>query len=146
MTEQTETVSPEQVATERAILRRQRWMLAGIIFFALLIIAGIVIAIIALTRHPDAATNWRDIFIIFLAVESLIVGVAVVVLLLQVASLINLIQNEVKPILYSTSETVNTLRGTTEFLSETVVEPVIKLNSSIAGLRRFFELFGLKQK
>jgi MFS family permease len=146
MTEQIETVSPEQAAAERAALRRQRWILVGIIFFALLLIAGIVIAIIALTSHPNAASNWRDIFIIFLAVESLIVGVAVVVLLLQVASLINLVQNEIKPILYSTSETVNTLRGTTEFLSETVVEPVIKLNSSIAGLRRFFELFGLKQK
>jgi MFS family permease len=147
MTEHTQAVvTPEEEATERAALRRQRWMLAGIIFFGLLLIAGIVIAIIALTSHPDAASNWRDIFIIFMAVESLIVGVAVIVLLLQVASLINLLQNEIKPILYSTSETVNTLRGTTEFLSENMVEPVIKLNSSIAGLRRFFELFGLKQK
>ena len=147
MTEQTEDiVTPEEAAAERLALRRQRWMLAGIIFFGLLLIAGIVIAIIALTSHPDAASNWRDIFIIFMAVESLIVGVAVIVLLLQVASLVNLLQNEVKPILYSTSETVNTLRGTTEFLSETLVEPVIKLNSSIAGLRQFFKLFGLKQK
>ena len=147
MTEQTESVvTPEQSAAERLTLRRQRWMMAGIIFFALLLVAGIVVAIIALTSHPDAASNWRDIFIIFMAVESLIVGVAVIVLLLQVASLINLLQNEVKPILYSTSETVNTLRGTTEFLSETLVEPVIKLNSSIAGLRQFFKLFGLKQK
>jgi len=147
MTEQTEDiVTPEEAAAERLALRRQRWMIAGIIFFGLLLIAGIVIAIIALTSHPDAASNWRDIFIIFMAVESLIVGVAVIVLLLQVASLVNLLQNEVKPILTSTIETVNTLRGTTEFISETVVEPVIKLNSSIAGLRRFFELFGLKQK
>jgi MFS family permease len=147
MSEQTEDiVTPEEAAAERLALRRQRWMLAGIIFFGLLLIAGIVIAIIALTSHPDAASNWRDIFIIFMAVESLIVGVAVIVLLLQVASLVNLLQNEVKPILTSTIETVNTLRGTTEFISETVVEPVIKLNSSIAGLRRFFELFGLKQK
>jgi hypothetical protein len=67
-----------------------------------------------------------------------------VVLVIQFASLINLLQNEVKPILQSTSETVNTLRGTTEFLSENLVEPVIKLNSYLAGLRKFFNLFSGK--
>jgi hypothetical protein len=41
---------------------------------------------------------------------------------------------------------VNTLRGTTTFLSENLVEPVIKLNSTLAGLRRFFQLFGVKGK
>jgi hypothetical protein len=119
-------------------------MLTGFIIAALVILAGIIVAIIALSEHPAVATNVRDIFLIFMAFESLIIGAALVVLVIQIAVLINLLQNEVKPILQSTSDTVNTLRGTTEFLSENLIEPVIKLNSYLAGLRKFFNLFGGK--
>jgi len=145
MTEYIEELSPEQEAVSRATLRKQRWIMAGIILVLILVLAGIVVAVIALTKNPVVATNVRDIFIIFMAFESLIIGAALVVLVLQIASLMNLLQNEVKPILQSTSETVNTLRGTTEFLSENLVEPVIKLNSYLAGLRKFFDLFGIKK-
>jgi hypothetical protein len=75
-----------------------------------------------------------------------VIGVALVVLIVQLAALINLLQNEVKPILIATNETVNTLRGTSEFLSENVVEPVIKLNGYLAGLYRMLELLGVRKK
>jgi hypothetical protein len=81
-----------------------------------------------------------------MAFESLIIGVALVILVIQVASLINLLQNEVRPILKSTSETVDTLRGTTAFLSENMVEPVIKLNSYLAGLKKLTDLVSFKKK
>jgi len=110
------------------------------------ILAVLIFAIYALLQ-PDAATeHWRDVFIILVALESLVVGLALVVLLIQLASLINLLQNEVRPILYATSETVNTLRGTAEFLGETVVEPVIKLNGYLASMRRVLQLMGIKRK
>ncbi|MBI4730564.1 MAG: hypothetical protein HY781_00210 [Chloroflexi bacterium] len=127
-------------------LRRQRWMLVGIIAGIILLVAAIAAAVYGLTRDAETTANLRDIFIIFMAFESLIIGAALVVLVIQVASLINLLQNEVKPILKATTDTVNTLRGTTEFLSENLVEPVIKLNSYLAGLRKFFDLFGLNKK
>ena len=57
-----------------------------------------------------------------------------------------ILQNEVRPILKATSETVNNLRGTAEFLGENVVEPVVKLNSYLAGLSRMLELMGMKKK
>ena len=68
----------------------------------------------------------RDVFIIVVAFETLVIGIALIVLLVQVASLINLLQNEVRPIIKATNDTVNNLRGTAEFLGENVVEPVIK--------------------
>jgi hypothetical protein len=145
MAEYTNELKPEEEAADRAVLLKQRWTIAGIIIAALVVLAGIVVAVVALTEHPAVATNVRDIFIIFMAFESLIIGAALVVLVMQIAGLINLLQNEVKPILQSTSETVDTLRGTTEFLSENLVEPVIKLNSYLAGLRKFFDLFGGKK-
>jgi hypothetical protein len=132
-------------AAYRAALRKQRWIVAGIIAGAILLLVLIALAIFGLLQNSTVTANIRDIFIIFMAFESLIIGVALVVLIVQIASLINLLQNEVRPILKSTSETVNTLRGTTEFLSENLVEPVIKLNSSIAGLRRILELLGIRK-
>ena len=67
------------------------------------------------------------------------------VLIVQVAGLINLLNNEVKPMLEATNETIATLRGTTEFLSENLVEPVVKLNSYVAGLQKMLEIFNLKK-
>jgi hypothetical protein len=145
--ELSELNAPEEDATEKARLRKQRWIMAGIIAIAIILLAGIVVAIIFLSRGPAETTaKVRDIFIIFMALESLLIGAALVVLMIQLASLINLLQNEVKPILKSTSETVNTLRGTTEFLSENLVEPVIKLNSTMAGMKKFFDLFKFIRK
>ena len=128
------------------IRRRRGWIIAGIVVLVVAFIALVVWAVIALASNPSRAANFRDIFIIFMAVESLIMGAAMVVLIIQMASLINLLQNEVKPILEATTDTVNTLRGTTEFLSENLVGPVIKLNSYLAGLRKLFDLFGPSRK
>jgi len=88
----------------------------------------------------------RDIFIIVVALETLVVGAALIVLIVQLAVLINLLQNEVRPILQATRETVHHLRGTAEFLGENVVKPVIKLNSYLAGVQRMLELTGIKRK
>ncbi len=82
----------------------------------------------------------RDIFIIFMALVFLLLSASLVILIIQLATLINLLQNEIKPILESTHETVNTLKGTTTFLSNNLVEPAIKLNESLAGRKRFFDL------
>jgi hypothetical protein len=146
MTENIPISTLEDEAAQRAALRKQRWIIAGIISAIILVLAGIGVAVYFLLQPGSPTSTIRDIFIIFMAFESLIIGVALVVLIIQIASLINLLQNEVKPILQSTSETVNTLRGTTEFLSENLVEPVIKLNSYLAGLRKFFDMFGTNRK
>lgn len=140
------TPRPEEDALIIQEQRRKRWLLIGVIVGVILFIASIAAAIFGLTRDAEVTANLRDIFIIFLAFESLIIGAALVVLIIQIASLINLMQNEVKPILQATTDTVNTLRGTTEFLSENLVDPVIKLNSYLAGFRKFFDLFGKIKK
>jgi len=138
-----EAAALQEQALTQARLRRQRWILAGIIVGVIVVVAVVAWVVYRLLQNPGTTANIRDIFIIFMAFESLIIGVALVILVIQIASLINLLQNEVKPILAATNETVNTLRGTTEFLSENLVEPVIKLNSTVAGLRRILEVFGL---
>jgi hypothetical protein len=84
--------------------------------------------------------------IIFMAFEFMVLGVAMVILIIQLATLINLLQNEIRPILDSTNATANTLRGTAIFLGDNLVEPVIKINEYLSGLYRFFELIGFRRK
>jgi len=75
-----------------------------------------------------------------MALMMILLSGALVVLIIQLAILINLLQNEIKPILHSTNETVNTLKGTTVFLSNNLVQPVLKLNEYLAGLKKLLDL------
>ena len=133
-------------AQQREAERSQRTIVITAVIVLIVLIAGIVAAIIGLLQPNTPTDKIRDIFIIFMALESLLIGVALIVLIVQFASLINLLQNEVRPILDATNETVNHLRGTAEFLGENVVEPVIKLNGYLAGMQRMLELLGIKKK
>ena len=114
------------------------WIILGVLVL-LAVLAGALYAAYVLVNHPAAAATWRDIFIIFMAVESMVIGVALIVLIVQLAVLTNMLKHEIKPILEATHETVNTVRGTTIFVSENLVEPIVKLNSYIAGLDRFLQ-------
>ena len=140
---QTESTSTEVNEQPETIKKSgSTWTIIVAVLFIGLIIAGIII----LSQQSQEVTGKvRDIFIILLAVEMFIIGVALIVLIIQLASLSNLLQNEVKPILDSTTETVNDLKGTVKFLSDNVTEPVIKLYQSMAGINRLLQMFKIKK-
>jgi len=110
------------------------------IIVVIIILALVVLATIFLVNpdHSDTTEQIRDVFIIFMALESLVIGVALVILIIQLSTLINLLQNEVRPIINSTSETVNTLKGTARFISNNLTEPVIKINQLVAMIKKLF--------
>lgn len=115
---------------------------------AVILLIGVIFGIVFLSKqNADTTGRVRDIFIIVLALESLLLGVALVVLVIQLAVLTNLIQNEVKPILASTKEAVSTIKGTSKFISDRAVKPIITASSFIAGSRKLFEIIGfIKRK
>lgn len=112
------------------------YILIGIVVLGLLI-AG---AVFLISSEASVTSKIRDVFIIFMALESLVIGAALIILIVQIAVLTNLLQNEVKPILETTNETVSTLKGTIRFLSDNITEPVIVLNEYLAGIKRFGEI------
>ena len=140
------TPTPEELAEKREQEKQMRRTIIGVIIGAIVLLVLLGLAIYFLLQPATPTDKIRDIFIIVVALESLIIGVALVVPIVQLASLINLLQNEVRPILKATTDTVNNLRGTAEFLGENVVEPVIKLNGYLAGLYRMLEMMGIKKK
>jgi nitrate reductase gamma subunit len=130
----------EEISIEqKAETKNNKYLIIGIVA-GILILAAVVVATIFLVRaDKDVTAQIRDIFIIFMALASLVLGIALVVLIAQLAILINLLQNEIRPILDSTTETVNTLKGTTQFLSNNLTEPVIKLNEYLAMFKRIIK-------
>ena len=139
-------LAPEATAPQRDEDQRMRRILIGVIIGVVIVLILLGVAIFFLLQPTTPTDRIRDVFIIVVALESLVIGVAMIVLITQLASLINLLQNEIRPILNATNETVNTLRGTAEFLGDNVVEPVIKLNGYLAGLYRMLELMGIRKK
>ena len=132
--------TPEELRQRR---QAQTGLIVGVVVVVVLLIGGLVALFVA---PPETTAKVRDIFIIIMAFESLLIGFVLVVLIVQVAKLTNLLQHEIKPILDSTNETVSTLRGTTQFLSDNLVEPVIKLNEYSAALKQLLSLLGLARK
>lgn len=109
------------------------------IVVAVVIVVTLIVLAVFLVNNPATAATVRDVFIIFMALEAMVIGMALVVLIVQMATLTNLLKNEIKPILLATQETVNTVRGTAVFVSENLTEPIMKLNSYVAGLTKIVE-------
>lgn len=129
-------------------LEQQRKVIIIVVIVVIIVLAVTIGTVWFLLQPTTDTQRVRDVFIIMIAALTLIMGFVLVLLIVQLARLINLLQNEIRPILESTNETSRTLRGTAVFLSDNLTEPVIKLNESLASLQRFLELIrpGKRQK
>jgi hypothetical protein len=143
-------IKPIQTNSKPQELRNQRLTIVGIVLVVIIILGLLVTGLVFLVSPGltsiETVSRLRDIFIILMALESLLIGLALTVLIIQIARLTNLLENEVKPILDSTNETISNLRGTTKFLSDNLVEPVIKLNELLAVFQRVTDILRLTKK
>ena len=142
-----ESATGEELSS--AELRSQRLLITGLVVVGLLLLGLIGLLVYMAVNAYQAAfagvgpspgevvmALLRDAAIIVVAFEMLVVGVLMVILILQLRSLVALIQDELKPMMEATNETLATVRGTTQFVSHHVVSPVMKWSSYLAGLRR----------
>ncbi len=123
----------------------QMFIMAIAIVIAVVLVGTLVGVIIALA-DPGAAGKIgavRDIFIIVLAWFSILIALSLVILVLQMAALVNVLKNEVLPILESLQQTANTVRGTARFMGANLAKPVIRAQGFFAAIRRILEIFRL---
>lgn len=76
----------------------------------------------------------RDLAIVFLAVESIVVTLLLAIVVALLWRLIDLIRREIKPVLTSLQDTASTVKGTTTFVSDSFVSPLIRVSSTFSGL------------
>jgi hypothetical protein len=111
-----------------------RLRMIGLVLIATVLVIVISLAFYGLAAHPQATAVLRDISIIVLALVTGVIGLFLVVLIFQLQSLMALLRDEIKPILDSANETASTVRGTTTFVSDAVVTPMINLVSLASGI------------
>ncbi len=128
--------SPPAPPTASTAPKSSLWLKVGLGIGVLVVLATFVGAVYYLLQPTTPTARIRDVFLIFLALEVFLIGLGLLILIIQLAVLLNLLQNEIQPILRSTQQTLNTVRGTTVFLSEHLVEPVLKLNEYLAMFQR----------
>ena len=121
-----------QLAADKAAKRTQIMVIAGAIIFLVLLIAAVVLMAV----FPTATTVIRDIAIVFVAVETFVIGLVAIVLIFQIQMLIQVLRDEIQPLLQSVNDTASTVRGTTDFMSHNVVSPIIKLAGFTAGVQK----------
>jgi hypothetical protein len=116
--------------SERQMRRRMTLIGIGIAVIAVLILLGFAGMIAA-----GVIDEVRDIVIILLAVESLIIGGVTLFLLYQIIMLLTLIREELIPLIQSAQDTVNSARGTTVYVSRKIVVPSAKAATTVARLQ-----------
>jgi len=150
--------APEADELSSAELRARRVLITGLVVAGLLLVGLVVLLVfLSIDAYQAAYTGagpspgsvvvalLRDSAIVFVAFETLLIGVLLIILMLQVQSLIVLLRDEIKPMLEAANETLSTVRGTTQFVSHNVVSPVVKWSGYVAGLRRIVrEIGGLR--
>jgi hypothetical protein len=85
---------------------------------------------------------WGILGILFLAVAivvGIVVGISARGLIGTVQSLL---RDDVQPTLRSARRTMDSVRGTTSFVADTAVAPVIRVYGIVSGVRRFLSVLG----
>ena len=126
------TTDPTHVTTdaEREMKRRTTLIGIGIAVIAILVLLGFA-GMIALGIIAEV----RDLVIILLAIESLVIGGVTLFLLYEIIMLLTLIREELIPLIASAQDTVNSARGTTVYVSRKIVAPSVRAATTVARLQ-----------
>lgn len=138
-----QTTALQQPPADNSFGRRMRNILIGFTLFSVVLVGGLVaVAVFAVGSDGFAAVVevTRNMLIIFVALGMLLAWTAFTLMLVQFARLANLVQAEMKPIVASSAEAVDTIRGTAKFVSQTVTEPIMQVNAAAAGAKQAFDL------
>jgi hypothetical protein len=141
-------ISTKPLVSKRA---RRTTTIVGVIVLlvvlAVLIGLGYLMYVSYDTANGVAPTvRLRDISIIVLAVETLLVMILMLIITVLLAVMVIVVYDRVVPILEQinraineAADTVENVRGTTSFIGEKVVNPVIEVSSYASGVRRILQ-------
>ncbi|GAB4531498.1 MAG: hypothetical protein Kow0063_10820 [Anaerolineae bacterium] len=122
--------------------------IVALVFLLVLVVLGIL-----LFNNPPVAAVLRDIFIILLAIQSVFIGlllivavVAIIYVALKMYDLTRFIENELRPILRRADDAMRTVHSRTVFLSDSAVKPVIEVMSWGAAMKEIIRAFTRPRK
>jgi Flp pilus assembly protein protease CpaA len=111
------------------------WALLAILILGLIVV-GISFGLYQLGGADQAPLErLRDIVIIFLGFQLMLVTIILAGIAAGLVYLILVLKDQVIPLLTELTETAKRLRGTTEFMTEEAVKPIITAAGQIAKVR-----------
>lgn len=129
----------DEVGNEEFDLQRVV-VIGSVLFLAitlLIFVGAIVLAIYTEEQFGLVIQVVRDIMIILVVLEGMFITLSLAILIIQIARLVNLLQNELAPILKNSREVVTQTKGTLEFVNHNVTQPIISISSFMAGVTTF---------
>jgi hypothetical protein len=139
------------ISTKPLLSKRARVTTAIVSAIVLLVVVAVLVGLgylmyTSYDRAGDAVpgtVRLRDMSFIVLAVETLVVMILLLIITVLLAVIIVMAYDRVIPILEQinravgeAADTVQNVRGTTAFIGEKVVNPVIEVSSYASGVRR----------
>jgi uncharacterized membrane protein len=121
---------------EATAIEKTVYSLGGIVvgFVALLVLS----LLLALFGDSGSMANTvaiiRDLFIILLAMQGMLIGLALTLLIIRLAEAIAFLQHELSPLLKTLQDTATTLKGTGDFLNEQLTGPVAESRALLGSL------------
>ena len=112
---------------------------AYIVLGAVLALIVLLLPIVLVFTSPTSSTSWlvnvRDMSIIYASLFMCVGAILFIVMTTLIAFIAFMIRDHVVPALEKADDTLQTVKGTTTFVSESVVAPIIKVAGAAAGAR-----------
>lgn len=96
------------------------------------------------SQWRDGLQMLRDVALVVVALESIVVGVVVLVLLIQLVPLVGLLRRQITQLsglaaetLSVTAEVARSVRGTTAFVGDRATRPLIEVLAAVTAASRF---------
>lgn len=150
MTDQQQITPTTETDSPSSGFNIQRMAIIGAVaLFGLMLVLFLIALALAVFGGENFAVivrAIRDLVIIFLALEGILIILSLALLILQIARLVNLLQNEIRPILDDTKSAAQTAKGTADFVSGNVTQPLIRASGFIAASSVMLrDVFGIRR-
>lgn len=109
----------------------------GVLIILILFGAASLAALTAAETWAPVIRIFRDIFLLILLLESMLIVAALAILMLQAAGFFIMLKTEVKPIIDNARETTRLSKATAHFINSNAVDPIIQIKSFLSGLLAF---------
>jgi hypothetical protein len=132
--------------SDRGMSKVKLWGIIGGV--AALIITIIICVVLYLLGGSDqsALERLRDIAVIFIVLTSVVTVIFLAGITAALVYLVFQIKDRVIPLLEEATGTVTRVRGTTNFITEEAVKPLIEMKSQYARIRRMSKIVTGKDK
>lgn len=140
---------PEEESSSRWTLKRIVMLGAGV---PIAVLVGLFLIALGIVFFGDP--DWwairmqyfRDLGLIVLTLQGILIITGLAILVLQVARFVNLLRSEVKPITEDARSTISEVRATTAFVGKNTVQPLVRIQAFFVGALAFLrELLNLRR-